>query len=294
MSASVLPRRWVTLMASIGLATAVLSLASDAALAQDAGQQTYVTPSSADATGPEVDHLPISASAGARLLAAYPDALAAVDGNMLVWRDGTRMVIDDGLPPKPDEAWLARPDLKDMFRDPYPAGSESDPRAGADPGRARNTAFFRKLYGDCTHGEVVPHLVDVPWLPKHSKTVLKVTSRQKVAAQLVKVSAELDNLPAARMRYLVPPAGGYNCRPIAGTNQPSAHGYGIAVDIAIGHAHYWRWRRVASTSAAPPSWRNAIPIDIVRIFERHGFIWGGRWSHYDTMHFEYRPELLLP
>jgi len=22
------------------------------------------------------------------------------------------------------------------------------------------------------------------------------------------------------------------------------------------------------------------------------FIWGGRWYHFDTMHFEYRPELL--
>jgi hypothetical protein len=28
------------------------------------------------------------------------------------------------------------------------------------------------------------------------------------------------------------------------------------------------------------------------VFEQHGFIWGGRWAHYDTMHFEYRPELL--
>lgn len=26
--------------------------------------------------------------------------------------------------------------------------------------------------------------------------------------------------------------------------------------------------------------------------EKHGFIWGGCWYHYDTMHFEYRPELL--
>ena len=33
---------------------------------------------------------------------------------------------------------------------------------------------------------------------------------------------------------------------------------------------------------------------IVEIFERHGFIWGGKWYHYDTMHFEYRPELLPP
>ena len=28
-------------------------------------------------------------------------------------------------------------------------------------------------------------------------------------------------------------------------------------------------------------------------FETHGFIWGGKWYHYDTMHFEYRPELLM-
>jgi hypothetical protein len=35
-----------------------------------------------------------------------------------------------------------------------------------------------------------------------------------------------------------------------------------------------------------------MPRQIVDIFERHGFIWGGRWYHYDTMHFEFRPELL--
>jgi hypothetical protein len=31
---------------------------------------------------------------------------------------------------------------------------------------------------------------------------------------------------------------------------------------------------------------------VVEIFERHGFVWGGRWSWFDTMHFEFRPELL--
>ena len=39
--------------------------------------------------------------------------------------------------------------------------------------------------------------------------------------------------------------------------------------------------------------KNKIPFEIVEIFERHGFIWGGKWYHYDTMHFEYRPELLI-
>jgi peptidoglycan LD-endopeptidase CwlK len=33
-------------------------------------------------------------------------------------------------------------------------------------------------------------------------------------------------------------------------------------------------------------------MEIVAIFEKHGFIWGGKWYHYDTMHFEYRPELM--
>jgi len=33
-------------------------------------------------------------------------------------------------------------------------------------------------------------------------------------------------------------------------------------------------------------------LEIVDIFERHGFIWGGKWYHFDTLHFEYRPEIL--
>jgi hypothetical protein len=35
-----------------------------------------------------------------------------------------------------------------------------------------------------------------------------------------------------------------------------------------------------------------IPLAIVEVFERHGFIWGGKWYHYDSFHFEYRPELI--
>jgi peptidoglycan LD-endopeptidase CwlK len=40
-------------------------------------------------------------------------------------------------------------------------------------------------------------------------------------------------------------------------------------------------------------YKNQIPWDIIHIFESHGFIWGGKWYHYDTMHFEYRPEQLI-
>ena len=63
------------------------------------------------------------------------------------------------------------------------------------------------------------------------------------------------------------------------------HTYAAAIDINMKYANYWRWE-------SEPKWQNKIPVAVIRIFERHGFIWGGYWYHYDTMHFEYRPELL--
>ena len=38
---------------------------------------------------------------------------------------------------------------------------------------------------------------------------------------------------------------------------------------------------------------NKVSWRLVEIMERHGFIWGGKWHHFDGMHFEYRPELIL-
>ena len=233
--------------------------------------------------------------AGNRLLRAYPSQLLAIDGNDLIWRDGTRMPLDDGAAVKSRADWLARPDLKDMFRDPYPAGAQlTAPQLNDDPGRARTAAFFTKMYGDCRTDAVARDLVDVAWLPQRTsqKLKLKLTRRNGVDAKLAAVVAELGALPTSYDRFLLPPAGTYNCRAVAGTTQSSAHGYGIAIDIAIKPAHYWRWSK--ADGAGHPVWRNDIPMEIVSSFERHGFIWGGRWSHYDTMHFEYRPELLLP
>ncbi len=84
-------------------------------------------------------------------------------------------------------------------------------------------------------------------------------------------------------------AGEY-CRKIAGTDRVSAHGHGIAIDINTKHTDYWRWSKPGPDGSY--AYKNKIPSEIVEIFERHGFIWGGKWHHYDTMHFEYRPELV--
>ncbi len=62
------------------------------------------------------------------------------------------------------------------------------------------------------------------------------------------------------------------------------HAWGAAIDLNTKYSDYWLWSK--------GGYRNRIPMEIVEVFEKHGFIWGGKWGHFDTMHFEYRPELL--
>jgi hypothetical protein len=74
----------------------------------------------------------------------------------------------------------------------------------------------------------------------------------------------------------------------------SMHSFGMTIDINVSYSNYWRWsvRDKSEDSPTLIPYKNRIPVEIVEIFEKHGFIWGGKWYHYDTMHFEYRPELL--
>lgn len=225
------------------------------------------------------------------LVAVYPDALERIDGDRLIWRDGTPMPIDDGRGAKSPGQRLATADIKDMELEAYPLGTAGLPPArGADPGRARNAAFFDKMYGDCGKGQVQKALVAVAWLPRKWGRKVLITPKNGVAAALQAVSQELDALPATFDKFLFPPAGTFNCRDIAGTTRKSAHGHGIAIDLAAAQSTYWRW--VKPDAAGHQVYRNRMPLEIVAIFEQHGFIWGGKWSHYDSMHFEYRPELL--
>jgi hypothetical protein len=105
------------------------------------------------------------------------------------------------------------------------------------------------------------------------------------------VSLELDELLSKSMlQYVSKPAGTFNWRQIQGTRRLSAHAYGIAVDINVDKTHYWRWEEARGVTG----YKNTIPYEIVEVFEKHGFIWGGKWYHFDTMHFEYRPEFFVP
>ena len=235
---------------------------------------------------PEVDHTWRSLDA---LVAAYPDALVSHDGKTLRWRDGTLMPVSDGNNHKSFPELLRRSAIIDQFHIPYPPGPlEKSPPVDADPGRFRNAGFFAKMYGDCQKNEVSPRLVSLAWLPKTWGRPLRITSVNGIDKQLRAVSAEIDALAENIKRAAYPIAGTYNCRTVADTGQPSPHGYGIAIDLNTTFSDYWYWQRHEGVI----TYHNRMPPQIVSIFEKHGFIWGGKWYHFDTMHFEYRPELL--
>jgi hypothetical protein len=224
------------------------------------------------------------------LVAAYPERIASQDATGIVFRDGTRMDAGAADPDKPFALLLRDASILDQFRLAYPQGAPiTAPPRDFDPGRFRNEAFFTELYGDCRKGEVTKDLVSIVWLPKTWGHTIRVTRANGVADHLREVSAEIDDLPDAIRRAAFPIAGTYNCRAVKDTGRLSMHAYGAAIDLNLKYSNYWLW---GARGAVNIPYRNAMPREIVDAFERHGFIWGGRWYHYDTMHFEYRPELL--
>jgi hypothetical protein len=226
----------------------------------------------------------------ARLRLAYPDVVKAVEGNDLILADGTRLAISDGRTDKNFEDLLDHPDIGDMFAFAYPAGAApAQPAENFDPGRIRVEALFRAIYGDCRK-HALAKTRKVAWVPKHGGGSVTFTTAQGADKALEAVSAELDRLPASFTKYLVPSAGTYNCRVIANTERMSMHAYAAAIDLSTKETTYWQW--VKPDHDGLYHWSNSIPEEIIAIFEKHGFVWGGRWYHYDTMHFEYRPELL--
>src|SRR3954470_3125360 len=102
----------------------------------------------------------------ARLLASYPDHLAGVERDTLLWRDGTLMPIGAGQPPRPFHEMLRSATIADQLRQTYePGPALGPPPRDYSPGRLRNTAFFVKMYGDCHSGAAVaPRLRSVTWM----------------------------------------------------------------------------------------------------------------------------------
>jgi len=67
--------------------------------------------------------------------------------------------------------------------------------------------------------------------------------------------------------------GAYSPRFIANTSRPSVHSYALAIDFNCHLRHV-----------------NSFSDEFVKVWEDHGFIWGGRWRKPDYMHFQFTQE----
>jgi hypothetical protein len=220
-----------------------------------------------------------------KLMQYYPQIIDFKD-NKLFFEDKSILIYDDKKT-KTSQEIINNPDIEDQFLFEYQ--NENDIRK-TDAGRIRNEAFFKKIYGN-SKGEVEKNLLEIIWCPKLVNQKIKVTTVNGIADIVKKLSSELDNHPEFKS-YISGIAGTFNWRKIAGTNRLSMHSFGMTIDINTKYSNYWQWDCKCQNEETKLSYKNKIPKELVVIFEKYGFIWGGNWYHYDTMHFEYRPELI--
>jgi flavodoxin len=177
------------------------------------------------------------------------------------------------------------------------SGSYSLYRISVNPGATRSP-FFETIWQARTREEAFSRQKWINFLG------WPVRIHQGIEAPLGRVEARIqelvdDNPEISVWLKNLASITGWNWRNVAGSANRSFHAYGVAVDLLMkpqaGMETYWQWTaaRGIDWRSVPAEKRQNPPAAAIRAFEEQGFIWGGRWSRYDTMHFEYHPELLI-
>lgn len=224
------------------------------------------------------------------LVIAYDDLRVSPDGSA-IGLDGQDWLDIGTIRDLSAKEALRDPTILEQFKYPYPLAFDLTQRSVpfVDPGRLRNARLFEALYFQ-TEQAARASLVTVT-APALTQASFQVTQKRNVACQL---SAALAALAASGTDYRAifqGAGGGFNWRVIAGTTRLSTHSFGIAFDVNAELGKYWLW--TGAKEGAVGAYDNVIPESLVTTLERFGFIWGGKWHHFDGMHFEYRPELIL-
>jgi hypothetical protein len=187
-------------------------------------------------------------------------------------------------------AWVERsPQEAERFRN-YSNRSQ--------PSLMRSNFFLDELWQASTRAETERRIVNITFLGKATKVHKEIQQKLAVIEGLILAAAKTDSSIQAWINSLGP-VEGYGWRNIAISQTRSYHAYGLAVDLlpkALGGKQtYWLW-----TSQFRDDWYNVPyteryhpPEMVIKTFEANGFVWGGKWMMFDTMHFEYRPEVLF-
>lgn len=162
---------------------------------------------------------------------------------------------------------------------------------------APHYGFQYLVYQGKTKNEIIKQLRKIKffgieiWVHKRISTALKQIEKQIMLLQKSDTAVRLfiKNISSC---------WGFNWRVIADSGKLSNHCWGTAIDILPKNYRnkkiYWYWEASKNNEwmKIPPHKRWAPPEAVIAIFEKEGFIWGGKWDLWDNMHFEYRPELI--
>jgi hypothetical protein len=245
---------------------------------------------------------------------AYPDRIGPAelrDGDWAVPINGTYFFYAEGrLLPEHLRAHVAEYDAMSIYTYPadLPAWKTPDPKTSAKIETSSNRQrayqpkrcpdFFDELWGAHTRQESLDRLKTIQFLgkkvPVHSWIVDKLALVEK------EINAAAQKSPEVRLWINnIGSITAWNWRTIAETQSRSFHAYASAVDILPNAKNvdntYWMWaaRKTPKWWTVPYEKRFHPPDVVVKAFESYGFVWGGKWQFFDTMHFEYRPEILL-
>lgn len=226
------------------------------------------------------------------LMMAYPEYVNGVQRDSggkvyLIMKSGKKILYDDKRT-KGFEEKLNNPDLQDMLEQNYPL----DPVAklmdrNFDPGRVRVYPLINEVYG-ASRQQIEKNLTMV----NTGYGVFQFNRKNKAAESLKAAFAELRTMAQTNKKisaFLAPSSGTYNYRVIAGTGRLSPHSFGTAIDLSRDRRDYWQWATPEQGEKRLLSYSK----EVVQVFEKHNFVWGGKWGHFDILHFEYRPEIIL-
>jgi len=162
----------------------------------------------------------------------------------------------------------------------------------------RSPHFFDDLWRAHNHGESYDRVKTIRFLGRSVTVHYLILENLSLVEEQILTAARSDPQIQTWINS-ISSLEGWSWRNIAETQSRSYHSYGLAIDLIPksygGKETYWLW-----ASNRRPEWWNISyneryhpPAAVIKAFEKYGFIWGGNWTYFDTMHFEYRPEILI-
>lgn len=226
------------------------------------------------------------------LMISYPNFIKSIEKDesnlvYIVLNNGKKILYDDKINRSCEEKFY-KTDIEDTLEQRYPLEkingiADSD----QDPGRRRQYEFLGEIYGK----DRVTIERNLIYVPTYYGSIMfnKVNSASDNIQKALNDVGKLVERNSKVGEYVSPLSGTYNYRVIQDTGQLSPHAYGIAIDLVRNDADYWKWGKKDIANKRI----NDYPEELVKIFEENGFVWGGKWAHFDILHFEYRPEIIL-